>query len=63
MTAKVDPGPKPELVWLALARCHVDHRYQRTLESDRSQPAQAARTLDDSAGIKPPTLAQRMGRR
>jgi hypothetical protein len=37
MTAKVDPGPKPELVWLALARCHVDHRYQRTLESDRSQ--------------------------
>lgn len=30
-------GPKPELMWLPLARCHVDNRYQRTLESDRSQ--------------------------
>jgi hypothetical protein len=33
----IDPGPKPELRWLALAQCQVDHRYQRTLDSDRSK--------------------------
>lgn len=32
-----DPGKKPELRWLALAHCQVDHRYQRTLDSDRSK--------------------------
>lgn len=31
------PGKRPELKWLPVARCSVDHRYQRTLESDRSQ--------------------------
>jgi ParB-like nuclease domain len=36
MTANAH-GPKPELTWLPLSRCHVDHRYQRTLESERSQ--------------------------
>lgn len=37
MTAPHDPGPKPELRWLPVDRLAVDHRYQRTLESDRSQ--------------------------
>jgi hypothetical protein len=32
-----DPGPTPELAWLPVAKCHVDHRYQRTLDSDRSK--------------------------
>jgi hypothetical protein len=35
--ATFDPGKKPELKWLAVSRCHVDQRYQRSLESRRSQ--------------------------
>jgi ParB-like chromosome segregation protein Spo0J len=35
--AKFDPGPQPELAWLPVDKCHVDHRYQRSLESDRSK--------------------------
>lgn len=32
-----DPGPVPDLAWLPVARLRVDHTYQRTLESRRSQ--------------------------
>jgi hypothetical protein len=32
-----DPGKRPELAWLPVAQLAVDHRYQRTLESRRSQ--------------------------
>lgn len=32
-----DFGPKPKLVWLPVKRLTVDMRYQRTLESSRSQ--------------------------
>jgi hypothetical protein len=32
-----DFGSKPELKWLPVDRLSVDHRYQRTLESERSQ--------------------------
>ena len=34
---KADAGPKPELGWLPVARLSVDGRYQRNLESRRSQ--------------------------
>lgn len=33
----IDPGPLPTLLWLPVDRLTVDHRYQRTLESRRSQ--------------------------
>jgi hypothetical protein len=33
----IDPGPRPEIAWLPVDRLTVDHRYQRTLESRRSQ--------------------------
>lgn len=33
----IDPGPTPELAWLPVERLRVDHRYQRSIESDRSQ--------------------------
>jgi hypothetical protein len=32
-----DPGPRPDLRWVACADCKVDHSYQRTLESERSK--------------------------
>jgi hypothetical protein len=32
-----DPGPKPKLEWLPVDKLSVDHRYQRDLESRRSQ--------------------------
>jgi hypothetical protein len=37
MTDKRDFGPKPKLTWLPVKRLTVDMRYQRTLESTRSQ--------------------------
>lgn len=37
-----DPGKKPDLRWLKVDRLFVDHRYQRTLESTRSQKLVAA---------------------
>ncbi len=37
MSAKPDFGPKPKLTWLPVKRLTVDMRYQRTLESTRSQ--------------------------
>jgi ParB-like chromosome segregation protein Spo0J len=33
----LDPGKRPDLVWLPVDALTVDHRYQRTLESRRSQ--------------------------
>lgn len=33
----IDPGPKPELAWLPVAKLSVDPSYQRTLESRTSQ--------------------------
>lgn len=37
MKPDFDPGKKPQLKWLPVAQLSVDHRYQRTLESRRSQ--------------------------
>jgi hypothetical protein len=34
---EADHGPKPELAWLPIVKCDVDRRYQRGLESRRSQ--------------------------
>lgn len=33
----MSPGPEPSLAWIEVKRCAVDPRYQRTLESRRSQ--------------------------
>lgn len=35
--ARTTHGKRPELKWLPVAKLSVDHRYQRTLESERSQ--------------------------
>lgn len=35
--AAQDPGSRPELLWLPVEKLAVDHRYQRTIESRRSQ--------------------------
>ena len=34
---QMDPGPRPEVGWIAVDRLTVDHSYQRTLDSSRSK--------------------------